>query len=122
MSILGQENEYHVELELRVAFNHMRQKSGLHSSSHCDCNCEAVYQSIYGSTNGCMGSRTMFLGLTMYNVGIYYLSKDLHVVWHVQDCVFGDCEYCGVDNLPICLVEEEGASSALVNWKDFKKW
>ncbi len=41
------------------------------------------------------------------------------MVWHAQDFVFGDCEYCGVDNLPICPVEEEGASSALVSWKDF---
>jgi hypothetical protein len=114
MSILGQENEYHVELELGVGFNHMRQKSGLHSSSHCDCNCETIYQSIYGSTNGCMGPNAMFLGLTTMWESII-CPKDFHVVWHVQDCVFGDCEYCGVDNLPICLVEEEGAFSALVN-------
>jgi hypothetical protein len=31
------------------------------------------------------------------------------------DCVFGDYEYCGVDNLPICPVEEDGASFALTN-------
>ncbi len=34
---------YHVEMEeLRVGFNHMSHKSGLHSKVHCECekNCE----------------------------------------------------------------------------------
>jgi hypothetical protein len=29
------------------------------------------------------------------------------------------CENCGVENLPICLVEEEGSFGHLVKWKQF---
>ncbi len=31
----------------------------------------------------------------------------------------GECELCGVKNLPICLVEEEGSSTTIVKWKHF---
>lgn len=31
--------------------------------------------------------------------------------------MLGECENCGVENLPICLVEEEGSFGHLVKWK-----
>jgi hypothetical protein len=38
---------YHVEMEeLKMGFNHMRQKCGLHSNYHCDC------ESICAPTDG----------------------------------------------------------------------
>ncbi len=40
--------------------------------------------------------------------------KDTHFNWHVQDCVFGDCECRGVDNLALCPIEEDGSSFAVV--------
>jgi hypothetical protein len=30
-----------------------------------------------------------------------------------------ECENCGVENLAICPIEEEGISRHLVNWKHF---
>jgi hypothetical protein len=30
-----------------------------------------------------------------------------------------ECENCGVENLAICPIEEEGTSRHLVNWKHF---
>jgi hypothetical protein len=65
-----------------------------------------------------MGSRATFPCLIAMWESIV-CPKDPHVVWHVQDCVFRDYEYCGVDNLPIFLVEKEGAFFALISWKHF---
>ncbi len=45
-----------------MGFNHMHQKSGLHSHSHCDC--EAICEDINGLNTNCMGSHAIFLGLT----------------------------------------------------------
>ncbi len=33
--------------------------------------------------------------------------------------MLGDYDYCGVDNLFFCPIEEEGSSFALVSWKHF---
>jgi hypothetical protein len=38
---------------------------------------------------------------------------------HAQDCVFGRSENCGVENLGICPLKEEGTSFALISWKHF---
>jgi hypothetical protein len=45
--------------------------------------------------------------------------KDPHFEWHAQDCLFGTCEECGVDNLAFCPDEEEGTLSVVVCWKRF---
>ena len=39
--------------------------------------------------------------------------------WHARECVFGECNNCGVDFLPVCPIEEEGSSSKLIKWKHF---
>jgi hypothetical protein len=33
--------------------------------------------------------------------------------------LLGECENCGVKNLAICPVEEEGTFGHLINWKHF---
>ena len=40
--------------------------------------------------------------------------------WHSRDCLYGECENCGVDYLPVCPVEEDGSSSLMVNWKRYE--
>jgi hypothetical protein len=41
--------------------------------------------------------------------------KDCNFEWHARDCVFGDCDYCGVNDLLLCPIEEDGSSSTLVS-------
>ncbi len=65
-----------------------------------------------------MGSHATYLGLTALWEAIV-CPKDRHSKWHVQDCMFGKCENCGVDNLTLCLDEEEGTSFVVICWKHF---
>jgi hypothetical protein len=62
---------YHVEMEeLRVGFNHMRQKFGLHLEIHCQC--EAICGAINDSPTSCGGSHATYLGLTtLWEIVIY---------------------------------------------------
>jgi hypothetical protein len=46
-------------------------------------------------------------------------TKYLHSKWHAQDCMFGTCGNYGVDNLALCLDEEDGTSPIVVCWKCF---
>jgi hypothetical protein len=63
---------YHVEMEeLRVGFNHMQQKSKLHSSSHCDYDYEVVCGYVDGLTIGCMGSQAMYYVIIMMMIMIF---------------------------------------------------
>jgi hypothetical protein len=39
--------------------------------------------------------------------------------WHGKDCLLGTCQNCGVENLPICLVEDERSFNIFVNWKRY---
>lgn len=106
---------YHVEWEeLRVGFNYMHQKFEL----HIDFQCEAICASIKDSSIGCMGSHGIYLGLTTF-WEVIVCPKNPHFKWHAQDYVFGKCENCGVENLAICLIEEEESSSALISQKNF---
>jgi len=71
---------YHIELkELWVGFNHMHQKIGLHSNSHCDC--EVICENINGPNVNCMGFHATFLGLIALWEAIV-CPKDLHLEWH----------------------------------------
>lgn len=45
--------------------------------------------------------------------------QDELLEWHRRNCFMGDCDSCGVDTMAICLIEEEGSSSAMVKWKQF---
>jgi hypothetical protein len=39
--------------------------------------------------------------------------------WHSKECLLGECKSCGIDNFPICPIEEEGLSNLMVNLKHF---
>ena len=108
---------YHVEMEeLRLGFNYMRTKAALHSSEFCDCQCEDVCWTVEG--NHCSGHLRTFSGVTDMVDSILCPKKD-GSQWHARECVFGDCDSCGVDYLPLCLTEEEGFKANIVKWKHF---
>ncbi len=105
---------HHVEMEeLKVGFNHMRKKSGLHSNFHCDyeANCEGTNDFKVGY----IGFHVIYPSITTLWQAIV-CPKDSHSEWHAQDCLFGTCEDCG---LAFCLDEEKGTSSNVVCWKCF---
>ncbi len=93
----------------------MCQKFGLHTDSQCECDCEAVCTFVEDSSIGCMGSHDIYPRLTTL-WGAIVCPKDPHLKWHAQDCVFGKCENCGVENLP---TEGDVSSSPLISWKHF---
>jgi hypothetical protein len=45
--------------------------------------------------------------------------QDEFLEWHAKECLFGECESCGVDTVLVCPIEEEGTSNCLVSWKYF---
>jgi len=45
--------------------------------------------------------------------------KDQFLEWHRRECLVGDCDLCGIDNMAICPTEEDGSSITLVKWKHF---
>ncbi len=54
-----------------MGFNHMQQKSKLHSSSHCDYDYEVVCGYVDGLTIGCMGSQAMYYVIIMMMIMIF---------------------------------------------------
>ncbi len=64
---------YHVEMEeLRVGFNHMKHKFGLHSEVHCECekNCGPDLD----SPNSCLDSLATYPGIiTLWEAFVYPL-------------------------------------------------
>jgi hypothetical protein len=42
-----------------------------------------------------------------------YLREEFHE-WHAKECLLGECENCGVDNLLICPIDEDVLSYFLV--------
>jgi hypothetical protein len=108
-----------VELkELRLGFNYMREKSRLHSYFHCDYEKNCDYDDYSNDNSDCMGRHATYLGLTTLWETIV-CTKEPHAEWRAQDCVCGECDHCGVKNLALCPIEEEGTSSAIVSWKHF---
>ena len=108
---------YDVEMEeLRVGFNYMRAMSGIHSKTACECQCE-VCESLIGESH-CSAESSTFAGVTAMAESILCPKSD-HNQWHRRECVFGECESCGVDFLPLCPTEEDGTSVQKVKWKRF---
>jgi hypothetical protein len=87
----------------------MRINSKLHDGYTCFC--EEACQATNGFKEGCVAKHATFPRLTTM--------WDPFAEWHNKKCVMGECELCGVENLPICPIEEEGSSSAIVKWKHF---
>lgn len=123
---------YHVEMdELRQGFNNMRQRSGMHNSRLCSCTCEEVcrpegqdecacIEPCRKDDSGCCkGSLSTYAGTTELQEAIL-CPKGEFSEWHNKACVYGECELCGVELLPICPNKEEGISNAKVQWKRFE--
>jgi hypothetical protein len=65
-----------------------------------------------------MGSHAIYSShITLWEVMV--CPKDPHLEWHAEDFAFGSCEDCGVNNLALCPIEEEGISCTLGKWKYF---
>ena len=71
--------------DLRVDFNDMRVKTGLHPLEGCLCNCEDVYQSI--GEGHCCASLCTFFGVTAMLEAILCPKFD-DSEWHARKCVF----------------------------------
>lgn len=95
----------------------MQKNLGLHSLNKCDCSCE-VCKTIDGFRQGCATKHGTFSDLIVMWEAIFY-PQDEFSEWHKRECLIGEYNLCKVDILPICLVEEEGSSSAMVKWKNF---
>lgn len=39
--------------------------------------------------------------------------------WNIRECLFGECEMCGIENLLVYPIEEEALSNSVVSWKCF---
>jgi len=90
------------------------------SSIHLDCsyNCEEVYQSTNLDSYVCVGNMATYPGLTtLWELVVYPCQKNSK--WHARECLLGECENCGVENLPIYLVEKDALSNSSISWKQF---
>jgi hypothetical protein len=72
----------------------------LHAKNACNYFCEEVCQAIDDCNHGCISSNLTFLSLTTMWEYIVY-PWDEFFKWHRRECVMGDCDLCGVNNLPI---------------------
>jgi hypothetical protein len=97
---------YHVKMEeLRIGFNHLRLRSSLHSQS-CDCSYEVCRPDEDGECK-CTAPCLTYAGTTELQEAILCPREEFSE-WHAQACLFGECDQCGVDLLPLCTYEENG--------------
>jgi hypothetical protein len=96
----------------------MHTKFGIHSNSQCQCSCEEICQSINEESFKCVGALTTYPTLTSL-WELVVCPCDEYSKWHDKDYLLGTRENCGVNNLPICLIEEEGCFNILVSWKHY---
>ena len=47
--------------------------------------------------------------------------KEEHDEWHRAECLFGECQDCGIKFLPTCEDEMDGVGDRLVEWRRFAK-
>jgi len=106
-------------MELLDALNLMRLKLGLHDYCTCTYDYEEICKLVDVSGNGCKGKEVKNIGTNELWESIV-CRKDEFAEWHARDCLFGLCDDCGVDYLPICPIEEEGTSDIKVFWKRFE--
>jgi hypothetical protein len=90
----------HVELEeLWVVLNNIWLNSGIHSKTHCASSCEDVCPPETTKTNICTSSHVTYLGLIAH-----WGPQDEFSKWHSKECLFYECENCGVDTFLICPI------------------
>lgn len=108
---------YHVEMnELQIGLNNMCTTFGIHSNY--GCNWEEFYQSNNLNSFICDGSLNTYLNLTSLWESVVYPREELSK-WHARECLLGECENCGVDNLPICPIEKNTLLDFPISWKHF---
>jgi hypothetical protein len=106
---------YHIEMEeLRVGFNHMRQKFGLHSEIHYQC--KTICGTIDDSPTSCVGSHATYFNITAVWEAVVCPKDPIRNGMPKIVCL-GHVKI--VDNLALYLDEEEGTSSAIICWKCF---
>lgn len=123
---------YHVEMdELRQGFNNMRLRSGMHNSKICSCMCEEVCRPVGNEdcncrescreeeSGCCKGSVSTYPGTTELQDAILCPKDDL-CEWHKRECIFGECDACGIELLRVCPFEEQGDSNRKLQWKRFE--
>jgi len=54
---------------------------------------------------------------TLWELVVYPCQKNSK--WHARECLLGECENCGVENLPIYPVEKDALSNSSISWKHF---
>jgi hypothetical protein len=110
---------YHVEIdELWGALNNMHTNCGNHYNSQCQCSCKEICQFVDEESSKCVGALTTYPILTSLWESLV-CPRDEYSKWHNRAYLLGICENCGVDNLPICHVEEKGCSNILISWKHY---
>jgi len=106
-------------MEFLDGLNLMRLKLRLHNFYTCTCDCEEICKPVEVSGNGFEGKEVRYTRTTELWESIV-CPKDEFTEWHARDCLFSLCDNCGVDYLPMCLIEEEGTSTIKVSWKRFE--
>ena len=111
---------YHVKFqELLQGLNYMRLRSGIHFACTCTCDCDEVCTAPTADGIGCHGKTMMYSGTTALWEFVVCPKGELDQ-WHSGDCLYGDCENCGADFLPVCPIEEAGSSPLKVSWKRYE--
>jgi hypothetical protein len=93
----------------------MQKNSRLQSHSECTYICE-VCQPIDDYNQGCIGSHGTFKNLTTILESII-CPWDQFLEWHGRECLRGNYNICGVDNMVISPIEVDGSSTSLMKWK-----
>ncbi len=65
-----------------------------------------------------VGSLTTYPSLTSLWESVVCPYKEF-LEWNTRDCLFGECEMCGVENLLVYPIKEEALSNSLISWRHF---
>jgi hypothetical protein len=66
----------------------------------------------------CKVNGEVFSGVTQIWESIVR-KKDEVMQRRKRDCLFGECDKCGVNLLPLCPKETEGSNDYVVTWRQF---
>jgi hypothetical protein len=66
----------------------------------------------------CVGNLTTYPSLTSLWESVVCPYKEF-LEWNARECLFGECEMCGVENLLVYPIEEEALLNNPISWKFF---
>lgn len=88
---------YHVEFDdLFQGLNYLRLQFGFHAKGICNCNCNEVCTPPTSTGIGCHGKFLTYIGTTALWESVV-CPKGEFQEWHSRDCLYGECQNCGVD-------------------------